>query len=477
MAIVNMTPQADTGLVSAFDKLGKSFQPADLSGMYKTQADTATVITNSILKNQAKEEAETNRRGELLSKISSQSMALVESGDYDGSFSLANEAKLKNLKSRLENTEEGSKEERKILGEARNYYAQVDNIIKSSIDAKTTLAGNDKNPINFVAMNTAFPGAIGVLTAIGNKTATYGMEDEVLYAYDGKGGKMSASDIAEVKNYRKDLNVDKNYRSIIESQQNLGGKGLNFDGDEVESRFTSEVINTKGSYFDAATRKLRGFETSFQNALASNKELHAAIMSVSDNKYKDENADGIIDEIAGTGGKAVIDKILKDWGGGSGMGPTYFKEYAKLQSEEEYKKFRDVFDTNEKKAEVARLKARNDSQWRTKQLNQISSIKRKGVSNTPTQLSGLGNLGTITFDKASKRMIFRQYSGNDYTADDAKRMGDPNLEGEMKMLVSDIGGEQMMDQVFGSGNHRGFKATFPELFKIYGAGPAPIIYK
>ena len=529
--IVNMTPQADSGLLSAFDNLGKSFQPADLSGVYKTKANTSAIVSSNIKRIQQEDEQEINRKGDMLAKIAEQRMAMVDAGDYDESFTSSNEAFLEDLGKRLEGTEEGSREERRIIGEANNYFAGVDNFLEASIDAQTTLAGNSENPINFLALERAMPGSSDVLKAIADKTATYGMENGVLYAYsqdpskrvlteeewkygyddvsitrsghdtyqeyldqdtanlwDPKTGnrlyqenikkekdlatKMSAVEISEVKSYRRDLKIDSNYAKIIGDSQALGGQGIDYDPSGVETDFTNNIINTKAKYFDASTRKLKGFESSFINAMADNKDLHGKLMELYPKEYNDIDKDGIIDELAGENGKKVIDALINDYGGGSGKGPKAFKEYADLQAREEYNKFRTVFDKNKQEA----INKSQDTQWKTNLRNLTSSVKRLANSDKPTQLTqGLKNGGRIIFDKKNKIMKLEQNTGFEYTKDEAVALGNPDLAGTNKKEMLTINPNQMMDVVFEKWGHEGFEKTFPELFKIYGAGE-PIKY-
>tara|TARA_R110002051_G_scaffold291949_2_gene356157 strand:- start:2260 stop:3687 length:1428 start_codon:yes stop_codon:yes gene_type:complete len=471
--IVNMTPQADPNLTRAFGELGKSFIPTDLSNVYKTQADTSAIVSSNIKRLQLKEEEELNAKGEVLEKIAGERMAMVAAGDYDESFTKTNEVFLENLQKRLENAEEGSTEYRKIMGEANSYFAGVDNFIEASIDAQTTLAGNSENPINFVALERAIPGASDVLKAMSNKTATYEEKDGKLYAVDPvTNKKLDTSQIAEVKDYRRDLKIDKDYKDIITSQQNLGGKGIDYDAESVEADFTDNVIPTKAKYFDASTRKLRGFESSFINAMAENKELHKKIMELyPERKYNDKDGDGIIDELAGQAGKAAIDLIINDYGGGSGNGPKVFKEYVKLQAKEEYNKFRTVFDKNKQEA----INKSQDTQWKTNLRNLTSSVKRLANSDKPTQLTSLKNGGRIIFDKKNKIMKLEQNTGFEYTKDEAVALGNPDLAGTNKKEMLTINPNQMMDVVFEKWGHEGFEKTFPKLFKIYGAGE-PIIY-
>lgn len=531
--IVNMTPQADSGLVKAFGEVGKSFQPADLSSVYKTQADTSAIVSSNIKRIQKKDEEEINRKGDMLAKIAEQRMMLVDAGDYDESFTEANEAFLEDLGKRLEGTEEGSKEERKIIGEANNYFAGVDSFLEASIDAQTTLAGNSENPINFLALDRAMPGSSDVLKAIADKTATYGMENGVLYAYSqdrskyltdlekrvltekewntgyedvsfGSSGhdtyqeyldqdtenlwdpkkylrsygklkkkqqKMSAVEISEVKSYRRDLKIDNNYAKIISNSQALGGKGIDYDPSRVETDFTNNIINTKAKYFDAATRKLQGFESSFINAMADNKDLHEKLMELYPKEYNDINKDGIIDELAGENGKKVIDALINDYGGGSGKGPKAFKEYADLQAREEYAKFRSKFNENKAIADANR----DNTQYKIKLKNTINLIKTKGTSTEITKLGNLEKGGMIKFDSKNKKMNYTYFIDAKYTKEEADAAGNPDLWETNKMGTREISGEEMMDIVFPNRGAIGFRATFPELFDIYGAGE-PIKY-
>jgi len=469
--IVNMTPQADAGLVKAFGELGESFKPADLSGVYKTQADTSAIVSSNIKRIQQENEKEINRKGDTLAKIAEQRMAMVDAGDYDESFTEANETFLEDLGKRLEGTEEGSKEERKIIGEANNYFAGVDNFLEASIDAQTTLAGNSENPINFLALERAMPGSSDVLKAIGDKTATYKMENGVLYAYDVKGGKMSATEISDVKSYRRDLKIDNNYAKIIGDSQALGGQGIDYDPSGVETDFSNNIINTKAKYFDAATRKLKGFESSFINAMADNKDLHKKLMELYPKEYNDINKDGIIDELVGPAGAIRIDKLINDYNGGSGKGPLIFKEYVDLQAREEYTKFKSEFNENKAIADANR----DNTQYKIKLKNTISLIKTKGTSTEITKLGNLEKGGMIKFDSKNKKMNYTYFIDAKYTEEEAKKAGNPDLWETNKMGTREISGEEMMDIVFPNRGAIGFRATFPELFAIYGAGE-PIKY-
>ena len=528
--IVNMTPQADSGLLSAFDNLGKSFQPADLSGVYKTKANTSAIVSSNIKRIQQEDEQEINRKGDMLAKIAEQRMAMVDAGDYDESFTESNETFLEDLGKRLEGTEEGSREERRIIGEANNYFAGVDNFLEASIDAQTTLAGNSENPINFLALERAMPGSSDVLKAIANKTATYGMENGVLYAYsqdpskrvlteeEWKYGyddvsitrsghdtyqeyldqdtanrwdpktanrlyqenikkekdlatKMSAVEISEVKSYRRDLKIDNNYAKIIGDSQALGGQGIDYDPSGVETDFTNNIINTKAKYFDAATRKLQGFESSFINAMADNKDLHEKLMELYPKEYNDINKDGIIDELAGENGKKVIDALINDYGGGSGKGPKAFKEYADLQAREEYAKFRSKFDENKATANANS----NNTQYKQQLNNKISEINTKGASPEMSMYLGIKGGGNIKFDTKNKKIYYTSFIEAQYTKEEADAAGNPNLEGTQKITQQEISGEKMMSLVFPDKEAVSFRKTFPKLFGIYGTG-APIKY-
>ena len=206
--------------------------------------------------------------------------------------------------------------------------------------------------------------------------------------------------------------------------------------------------------------------------MADNKDLHEKLMELYPKEYNDIDKDGIIDELAGENGKKVIDALINDYGGGSGKGPKAFKEYADLQAREEYAKFRSKFDKNKQDA----INRSQDTQWKTNLRNLTSSVKRLANSDKPTQLTqGLKNGGRIIFDKKNKIMKLEQNTGFEYTKDEAVALGNPDLAGTNKKEMLTINPSQMMDVVFEKWGHEGFEKTFPELFKIYGAGE-PIKY-
>ena len=143
-----------------------------------------------------------------------------------------------------------------------------------------------------------------------------------------------------------------------------------------------------------------------------------------------------------------------------------------LQAREEYAKFRSKFDKNKQDA----INRSQDTQWKTNLRNLTSSVKRLANSDKPTQLTqGLKNGGRIIFDKKNKIMKLEQNTGFEYTKDEAVALGNPDLAGTNKKEMLTINPSQMMDVVFEKWGHEGFEKTFPELFKIYGAGE-PIKY-